>query len=286
MADTSRSATQQDATTERGANSTFAVGLARAFGGAIIFALPMFMTMEMWWLGFYMDRFRLVLLALLNIPLLTALSYHAGFEETFSLKDDLIDAFVAYAVGLVAAAVVLLLFSVIELGMSRNEILGKVLLLAVPGSIGATLAVKQLGGQDDDQEKGREDTYAGELFLMVAGALFLSFNVAPTEEMALIAYQMTPWHALALTFTSLLLMHAFVYAVEFSGQATLRPGTPQWSGFLRFTVVGYALVLLVSLYVLWTFGRTDGTGLAEIVNTATVLAFPGAIGAAAARLIL
>ena len=269
---------------KRAANLEFAVGLARAVGSAIIFALPIFMTMEMWWLGFYMDRFRLVLLALLNVPLLTALSYHAGFEKTFSLKDDLIDAFVAYAVGFVCAAAVLLLFSVIEVGMPLNEVLGKVLLLAIPGSIGATLAVKQLGGQEDHKE--REDTYLGELFLMAAGALFLSFNVAPTDEMVLIAYRMTPWHVLALTFTSLLLMHAFVYAVGFSGQAEVQPGTPQWSVFLRFTVVGYALVLIVSLYMLWTFGRIDGTSLFEIVNTVSVLAFPGAIGAAAARLIV
>lgn len=286
MADTSRSATQQDVTTERGANTEFAVGLARAFGGAVIFALPMFMTMEMWWLGFYMDRFRLILLALLSIPLLTALSYHAGFEETFSLKDDLIDAFVAYAVGIVAAVAVLLLFSVIEFGMSSDEIIGKVLLLAIPGSIGAALAANQLGSSVGEEKKERDETYAGELFLMVAGALFLSFNVAPTEEMVLIAYQMTPWHALALALVSLLLMHAFVYAVEFRGQSALPQGTPQWSAFLRFTVVGYALVLLVSLYVLWTFGRTDGTAFADIVDTTTVLAFPGAIGAAAARLIL
>jgi putative integral membrane protein (TIGR02587 family) len=170
--------------------------------------------------------------------------------------------------------------------MSWDEVIGKVLLLAIPGSIGAALAANQLGSRVGEEKKGRDETYAGELFLMVAGALFLSFNVAPTEEMILIAYQMTPWHALALTLTSLLLMHAFVYAVEFKGQATLRPGIPQWSGFLRFTVVGYALVLLVSLYMLWTFGRTDGTGFSEIVNAATVLAFPGSIGAAAARLIL
>jgi putative integral membrane protein (TIGR02587 family) len=104
--------------------------------------------------------------------------------------------------------------------------------------------------------------------------------------MILIAYMMTPWHALALVLVSLLLMHAFVFAVEFKGQSTLPPGTPQWSAFLRFTVVGYALALLVSLYVLWTFGRTDGTGFAEVVSTTVVLGFPAAIGAAAARLIL
>ncbi|HEV2129601.1 MAG TPA: DUF2391 family protein, partial [Longimicrobiaceae bacterium] len=84
---------------ERSANRRFAVGLARAFGGALIFSLPMLMTMEMWWLGFYMDRFRLALFMSLIIPLLVGLSYYAGFEETFSLKNDLVDAFVAYAVG-------------------------------------------------------------------------------------------------------------------------------------------------------------------------------------------
>ena len=35
------------------------IGVARAFGGAIFFSLPLLMTMEMWWLGFYMDRLRI-----------------------------------------------------------------------------------------------------------------------------------------------------------------------------------------------------------------------------------
>ena len=81
------------------ANRDFAVGLARAFGGAIIFSLPIFMTMEMWHLGFYMDRVRLILFLFLGIPLLVGLSHFAGFEATFGWKDDLLDAFVAYAVG-------------------------------------------------------------------------------------------------------------------------------------------------------------------------------------------
>jgi uncharacterized membrane protein len=43
----------------------FTIGLARAFGGAILFSFPMLMTMEMWWLGFYIDPFRLALFILL-----------------------------------------------------------------------------------------------------------------------------------------------------------------------------------------------------------------------------
>ena len=45
-------------------------------------------------------------------------------------------------------------------------------------------------------------------------------------------------------------------------------------------------MLLVSFYVLWAFGRTDGHGLTEIIDAAVVLSFPGALGAAAARLLV
>jgi hypothetical protein len=52
----------------------FGIGAARAFAGALIFSLPMLMTMEMWWLGFYMDLLRLALLLIVLLPLLVRLS--------------------------------------------------------------------------------------------------------------------------------------------------------------------------------------------------------------------
>jgi uncharacterized membrane protein len=51
-------------------------------------------------------------------------------------------------------------------------------------------------------------------------------------------------------------------------------------------VLGYALVIGISLYVLWTFGRLDGVALAQVIFMGVVLGFPASIGAAAARLIL
>jgi uncharacterized membrane protein len=42
----------------------------------------------------------------------------------------------------------------------------------------------------------------------------------------------------------------------------------------------------VSLYVLWSFGRTDGVAVAEIVNMLVVLGFPASLGAATARLVV
>ncbi|HUE83732.1 MAG TPA: TIGR02587 family membrane protein [Pyrinomonadaceae bacterium] len=272
---------------ERTADRRFAIGLARAFAGALIFSLPMLMTMEMWALGFYMSNLRLALFLLVVIPLLIGLSHYIGFEETFDWREDGVDAFVAYAVGFVASAVALLFFAVIEPGMSFDEIIGKISLQAVPASIGAMLAQSELGGNQEEKERRkREPGFGGELFFMAVGAVFLAFNLAPTEEIVLIAHKMTPWHAVGLALVSLLIMHAFVYALEFQGQHSIPGGTPFWSEFLRFTVVGYALALLTSLFILWTFGRIDGLAFHEIVVAVIVLAFPAAVGAAAARLIL
>ena len=193
------------------------------------------------------------------------------------------DALVAIAVGAVASGAVLWLFGVLGPGMSVDEVVGKVALQTVAASIGALLAGSQLGG--GRKERRWRPGYAGELFLMAAGAPFLSLNVAPTEEMVLIAYKMPVGRELTLAVLSVLTMHAFVYAVNFRGQEAPPEGATAWGLFLRYSVAGYAVVLLVSLYVLWTFGRLDGLGGEEAVGAAVVLGFPGAVGAAGARLI-
>lgn len=267
----------------------FLTGLARAFAGAIIFALPMLMTMEMWSIGIYIDPWRLIILILVQIPLLTALSHIIGFKETGGWLDDLLDAFVAFAVATIAATVVLYVFSVIDL-TSPEEVIGKIAIQTFPASIGAMLAHGQLsGGKDANNQKeqrAKHGPYPAEMLLMATGALFLGLNVAPTEEMILLSYMMNPAREIALIAISMMAMHAFVYSLGFSGGPQPHPDVGFWSLFLRFTVAGYALVLVICLYLLWTFGRTDGSGWHEIISAVVVLGFPSSIGAAAARLIL
>lgn len=271
----------------RGANRDFLVGLSRAFAGALVFALPLLMTMEMWSLGASMSRGRLALLTATTWPLLVGLSHFIGFEETPRMLDDVLDAAAAYGVGFVTSASVLLVFRVIGPDLRLHDLVGTVGLQAVPASIGALLAKSQLGTAGDEApELTRDLPYAGDLFIMTVGALFLAFNVAPTEEMRILATRMSEWHAAALVIASLLIMHGFVYGVEFSGTPLEPPGTPWWSLFARYTLVGYALVLLIAAYVLWVFGRTDGLSPHHVLTMTVVLGFPGAVGAAAARLIL
>lgn len=260
----------------------------RAAGGALIFSLPMLMTMELWSLGFYLDRFRLMLLFVTTLPLLVVLSRHIGFERTEGWRDDVVDALIALGVAALVCAALLVLFGAIGFDTPADEIVGKLVIQMAPASIGALLAKSQFGAETGDGEDAgeKEETYGGELFLMAVGAVFLGFNVAPTEEVMVISYRMTQWHALALLALSLALMHGFVFAVGFAGGSEVSPEEPWWSPFVRLTLPGYAIALAISLYLLWLFARTDGMSAEGVAMATIVLAFPSAIGAAAARLIL
>ncbi|HET7718023.1 MAG TPA: TIGR02587 family membrane protein [Bauldia sp.] len=269
-------------------DKTFLAGLARASGGALVFAIPMLMTLEMWSLGHSADPIRLAILLSLIPLLLIGLAHYVGFRESSNFVDHLADAFVAIGVAALGAALLLGLFGLLEAGMATRELAGRVGMQVVPGSIGAMLSRSQLGQQPDGAERRRitQPTYMGELFLMLVGALFLSLSVAPTDEVVHIAHMMAPWQEIALVVLSLVVMHVFVYFVEFRAKVPIEPGASLAGLFVRFTVVGYVIVLAVSLLLLWVFGRADGLSLAEVMSAAIVLSFPGAIGAAAARLLL
>ncbi|MBP7003388.1 TIGR02587 family membrane protein [Amaricoccus sp.] len=263
-------------------------GLGRAAAGALLFGLPMLMTLELWQLGFVADRLRLAILVAGSTPVLVLLAHRLGFEQTFGWRDDVRDALIAVAIGLLVSAVVLAVFRVIRPGMPTSEIVGKLALQTVPASIGALLARSQLGEthEDDDEGEGEQalSGYFGQLFLMGVGAVFLGLNIAPTDEVVVISRMMAPWHALLLVLLSIALMHAFIYALAFRGGGG--PNEGRWGDFLRYTITGYALCLGISAYALWTYGRLDGLALAPAAMAIVVLGFPSALGAAAARMIL
>lgn len=276
---------------QSGGNETehFLTGLARGLAGALLFALPMLMTMEMWFLGLYVNRTRLLLLCLLNLPLLIMLARRIGFEKTSSWHQAIRDALTAYGLGIAVSAGILLLLGVLDDQLTTSTIVAKVALQSVPASIGALLGRSQLGAHSEEKEQNNgegETGYLHELFMMMVGALFLNLNVAPTDEMILIAYKITPFHTACIVLISIALMHGFVYALHFKGSHGLPDGSQWWHSFIRFTMPGYVIALAVSIYALWTFERLDHTSLSQILTAAVILGFPASIGAAAARLIL
>lgn len=267
-------------------NRQYAGALSRAFAGALIFSLPLLLTMEMWWLGFYLEPWRLLQFMLGNVVLLYGLSHVAGFEESHSWADDILDAFSAYLVAAVTAAAVLALVGALRPQMTVSEAAGMIAIQSVPASFGAMIGAKLLGeGEEIEQAERWRETYSGELFLMLAGALFLSFTVVPTEEMILIAFQIDPWHSLAIMAASLLLLHAILYLVGFGGQER-RLGHGHRRALLFHSLPGYAIALLAAIYMLWTFGRLDGLDTAHALMAAVVVAFPASVGAAIAQVVI
>jgi putative integral membrane protein (TIGR02587 family) len=267
----------------------FWTALARAFGGAVIFSLPLLMTAEMWEIGATVAPERLLALLAGAFPLLVGLSYIAGFEDTFDLRDDTLDAAVALGIGLAASAALLWLFGAFHAGIRPAEVTGMIALQAVPGAIGALLSRSLLHASSRDDRIARrrqEASYRAELFTMVIGALFLALNIAPTEEIQRIALRLDEWHLLLLMAISLVAMHGFVYGLEFRGGARTHDASPLLRLALRFTAPGYLIALVVSLLVLWVFGRTEGLAFEPLLAIVLVLGLPAALGAAAARLVL
>jgi putative integral membrane protein (TIGR02587 family) len=179
----------------------------------------------------------------------------------------------------------LVLLGTLDRHSTLDEIVSSIALQTVPASVGALLAQSQFGGPKEENKR-KEAGHLGELFLMVVGALFLCLNVAPTEEIVVIAQQASMLRIGAMMLVSLVMMHAVVFVLEFRGQAALPPGASGFHAFIHSTVAGYILALTVSGYVLWTFGRFDGTSIEAAAAAIVVLGLPASLGAAAARLIL
>lgn len=267
----------------------FAAGIGRGFVGALLFAVPLLMTMEMWALGVSMNRTRLVVLVLITLPVLFGLSVHTGFERTDKRYQDLLDAFAAFGIGLVSSALVLALLGTLDRELELAGVVGVVALAAIPASIGAVVSNRQLSDKENDGDDHDEDvpeSYGKELLLMAAGALFVSIAVAPTEEIVLIAARMSPWHAVALVITSMAVLHGLVYRFGFAGQED----RPDYAGagltFLHFSIVGYGIALVVACLQLWVFEHAQGATVSETAKMAAVIAFPGTLGAGVARLIV
>lgn len=258
--------------------------VGRAIGGAVIFNLPLLMTMEMWWLAYYIPPTRLVCLLIVSLLLFLGVASIIGFRERRKLADNVVDVFVAYLIGFCVSALTLLLFNTVSGDMPYEVSLNAVTLQAIPAALGALLGRSEIG--NGQHNPGGEKKYLDEIVVFAVGALFLALNVAPTEEIELIARQMDEWHTLALFLVTILVMLIFAVACCYNNRDEKGGSSKAIYSYACFCGTVYMVSLVVSVFLLWVFGQIDVMAPNELLGVLVALLFPAGIGAAAAKLII
>ena len=264
----------------------------RGLAGGLLFSLPLLYTMEVWWAGFIARPDRI--LAYLGAVFVLLLGYnrYAGLRRDASFGEVVIDSVEELGLGIVTAAGTLFLIGRLGAHHSADEMIGKVLIEAGVVAIGFSVGTAQLGGGgDDDQGEaglGSDDEppdLANNAVIATCGAVLFAANVAPTEEIPMIAVETSIARLLALAAVSMVLAMLVLYFSDFvHAHRVTRGVTP--AGIVGGTVVTYGIAVVVSASILWFFGRFDGAAPDIMVRQTIVLAFPAVLGASAGRLLL
>ncbi|MBT8143547.1 MAG: TIGR02587 family membrane protein [Gammaproteobacteria bacterium] len=259
--------------------------LARAFCGGLIVALPLLYTMEMWHRARFMPPLDLLTVLVVAYFINVAACYFCGFKSRRRRVQPWWDAATAIGIGAIASLCTLLLIGRINPGTPAHVIVNIVTLELIPVSLGAALAMNQLGGSrcNDDEKWGTPDIRS--VIATILGGILFAFNVAPTIEPKIILTTVSDWHILAIAVFSLLISWLMVDFAHFSdaeeeGGRILRSEAVE-------TAVSYLISLLVSAGFLWTFGYIDtSTDLSTVVPWVVVLGYATTLGGSAGRLIL
>lgn len=266
---------------------------ARAFGGAFLFGIPLLYTQETWNIGTYLDATQLIVMLLLTFAAVVALAHVSGFrdEKDHRLATDLEQGVEALAVGAIGSLVVLLALARLGPGDPLDQWVRFIALQTVPLSIGAALGNAFLadGGGLGNESATKPVSAARALVADVAatafGAFFLAFNIAPTEEVQLLASEASPGHLVALIVLSLVIGYAIVFEAEFLGIGRRRAQKGPFQRPITETTLSYCVSLAVAAAMLFLLGRMElGDPIRDLVAQTVVLGLPATVGGAAGRL--
>nr|MBA3240521.1 TIGR02587 family membrane protein [Acidobacteriota bacterium] len=266
---------------------------------------PLLYTMEVWWAGFSSHPWRLAAYVVATFVLLLGYNYYAGLRRDSCFEEVVIDSVEEMGLGLAVAACVLWLLGRVTFEMPASESVGQIVVEAMTVAIGVSVGTAQFGGDEDgedahdkgvggdDKEAGRRGAssdeggihFAGQCVLAMCGAVLFAANVAPTEEIIMIAVEISAWRLLGLAVLSLGLGALILYYSEFAG-AKRHVRFDSHHDMLVGTIVTYAVALLASALILTFFGRFDGQSLATCVAQTVVLGVAATMGASAGRLLL
>ncbi|MGB3296474.1 MAG: DUF2391 family protein, partial [Phormidesmis sp.] len=116
--------------------------LVRGVCGGFLFGIPLLYTMEIWWIGSSVAPSQLLGVLLTTLLVTYLLSRTAGFRKAQASREReaVGDAVEAIALGLLCAALMLIILRQVTFETRLSEALGKVIFESVPLSLGVALA--------------------------------------------------------------------------------------------------------------------------------------------------
>ncbi|MBA2305904.1 MAG: TIGR02587 family membrane protein [Acidobacteria bacterium] len=260
----------------------------RGIAGGFLFSLPLILTMEMWDAGAVIPPARLAAGLLATFVLLCGYNAYAGLRYDSSFREVVIDSIEELGIGLVLSVAVMFLLGRVNAASATAEVLGLVVVEGLFVAVGVSVGTAQLsgaGGKDSGMPKGRQETLSSELVLAFCGAVLIAANVAPTEEILVLASSMSSLQLVGVLSASIALAATLLFYSDFTGSARFA-GNRGLVGVIHGTAITYAAALIASAGILWFFGRFHQHALALGVAQCVVLGFVGTLGASAGRLLL
>lgn len=267
--------------------------------GGFLFGIPLLYTMEVWFIGSYIEPS--ILLGILSITFLIVLLLNRieGFrpQESETVPVAIAETIETIAIGMTCAALMLIVLRRIDLQTPLAESLGKIVFEGVPFSLGVAFSRSLLNGDSDidfnkrskhNQESARKMIWRDTLADFVAtliGALFVAFSIAPTDEIAVLAASASAIWLLAIIFISLLVSYGIVFAAKFTNYSDRRQQQGLFQSPQSETIISYLISLIAGLMMLWFFQKIGFTDPWFIwLRYGIILALPASIGGAAGRL--
>jgi len=273
--------------------------------GTFLFGAPFLYTMEVWWKGNFTSPPRMLLTLGVAYAALVLLDVQGGFraERSGASARIFTDAVEALAIALLTAALGLVLINIIHPGTGLGAAVGRIVVEALPFSIGVGIANNVLRGHDEPGDAGAgagggdlsghhwhahalRETLA-DAGATALGAVIIAASIAPTDEIPMIASALSPPRLLGIVGSSLLLSYVIVFEANFGAQAERRSQPGLFQSPISETLASYLVSLLISLFMLWLFQLVRAEDpFGQWVSYTIVLGLPATIGGAAGRLAL
>lgn len=268
----------------------------RGLAGGLIFSLPLLYTMEMWAVGSLARPERLLAYLIFVFLLLLGYNRYAGLRHDAGWAEVAIDSVEELGLGVLTSAALLFLIGRIGPESTFAEAFGRIITEAGVVAVGFSVGTAQLGAEDEGesgmgggQRRGKDEQemvhFGGQLVITLCGAVLFAANVAPTEEILIIAIETPAARLLGVAALSMLIGALILYFTNFASASRYSP-TETHGQAIRGTIITYAVALLASAFILWFFGRFDDQALEVCIGQIIVLGLPSTLGASAGRLLL